>query len=251
MNELTTQSYWEGYYNKNHASKKHIINVCSYYDKFWKVIFEDNCQGKTLIEIGGFPGRYLAYLTSKYELNPTCLDYNSDISQLEASFKIMGVKQYTVLQEDFTKYVPKQKYDYVISNGFIEHFEDFDNILDLHSQYLKPGGKMLVMIPNKRYFRQVYGYLCDYKNLKAHNLKSMRLGVFKEFAKRHDLDVNTLQYYGGFPFAVHQRLNILQKIIYKVARLISKKVINPILMKYPSKYMSASIISIFEKPLDS
>jgi 2-polyprenyl-3-methyl-5-hydroxy-6-metoxy-1,4-benzoquinol methylase len=246
-NKLTTKAYWEGYYSKDHTNKQHIINVCSYYDDFWQQLIGEQNKGKSIIEIGGFPGRYLAYLSSKFELTPTCLDYNSDASQIENSFKIMEVNNFTILQEDFTVFRPTQQYDYVISNGFIEHFDDFNSILDLHAQYLKPGGKMLIMIPNKRYLRQVYGYLCDYKNLKAHNLKSMKLSVFRKFAKRNNLNIETLQYYGGFPFSVHQKQNLFQKVLSKSFRLIFKKM-NPTLMKHPSKYLSASIISIFEKP---
>jgi len=247
-NKLTTKKYWEAYYKQDYTNKQHIISVCSYYDKFWDQLITTNSSiGKTIIEIGGFPGRYLAYLSSKYGLTPTCLDYNSDTSQIEASFKTMGVSNYNILQEDFTNYKPKQQYDFVISNGFIEHFDDFETILDLHVQYLKPGGMMLVMIPNKRYFRRIYGYLCDYKNLKAHNLKCMKLKTFKTFASRNKLTLNTLQYYGGFPFAVHQQLNVFQKIIYKIT-IGCFKILNPSLMKHPSKYLSASIIAIFEKP---
>ena len=67
-NKLTTKKYWENYYNKNYGNKSHIISVCSFYDTFWEQLFGDDSKGKTIIEIGGFPGRYLAYLSSKYNL---------------------------------------------------------------------------------------------------------------------------------------------------------------------------------------
>lgn len=243
-NKLTTKTYWEQYYKHSHANAKHIVKVCSYYDKFWSNFFDGNCKDKTLIEIGGFPGRYLAYLSHTYNVIPTCLDYNSNQSQIEETFKVMKIKKYDIIQADFTTYEPTQEYDFVISNGFIEHFDDFNNILDQHVKYLKPGGKMLVMIPNKRYLRKWYGLICDNKNLKAHNLKSMSIRVFKNFAQRNNLKIDTLQYYGGFPYTVHQKLNIFQKMIYKSIRIVFKEIINPILMNYPSKYLSNSIIFI-------
>ena len=245
-NKLTTQEYWENYYNKNYGNKNHIVSVCSYYDAFWDQIFGEDSSGKTIIEIGGFPGRYLAYLASKYNLVPTCLDYNSDTTQIEATFKVMGVTDYTIIQEDFTEYSSMEQYDFVISNGFIEHFEDFNTILDNHVSYLKDDGKLFIMIPNKRYLRRIYGYLCDYRNLKAHNLDSMRFKVFRNFAKKHYLKTKVLQYYGGFPYAVHQKLNAFQNLLYKITYKVFK-FLNPFLKKYPSKFYSASIISIFEK----
>lgn len=245
--KLTSKAYWENYYKISHAKKDHIIQVCSYYNNFWDVLFDENSKDKSFIEIGGFPGRYLAYVSSEYGVKPICLDYNTDSSQIEASFKVMNINNYEIIQEDFLRYKPKKLYDFVFSNGFIEHFEDYKEIMDLHLAYLKPGGKLIMMIPNKRYFRKIYGYLCDYKNLKAHNLQCMNLSVFKKFAQRNHLKIRLLQYYGGFPFSVHQELNLLQKVVYKLVRGFSKKIINPILMKHPSKYLSASIIAIFEK----
>ena len=245
--KLTTKQYWESYYNKDHADKEHINSVCSYYDVFWNMLIDENSSEKSIIEIGGFPGRYLAYLALKYDLQPTCLDYNSDTSQIDATFKIMKVKNYHILQRDFTKYVPENQYDYLISNGFIEHFKNFDEILDLHTQYLKPEGKMLIMIPNMKGYIRFYKYLVDYKNLKVHNIRCMSLDVFKQFAKRNNLRIIYLDYHGGFPYNVHQKLDIIRKFIYKGHWFIFKKWLNKKLIKKPSPYFSSSIIAIFEK----
>ncbi|WP_418513625.1 methyltransferase domain-containing protein [Corallibacter sp.] len=245
--KLTTKTYWESYYSHNHADKKHITTVCGYYNDFWKTFIDSKNKASTIIEIGGFPGRYLAYLSSKFKLLPTCLDYNSDTSQIEASFRIMNVETYSVLQKDFTKYKTPQTYNYVLSNGFVEHFEDYNHILDLHVDYLAPKGRMLIMIPNMRGYIRFYKYLVDYQNLKIHNLKCMKLKVFKDFAQRHDLKVIHLGYFGGFPLGVHQKSNLFQKLIYKGHRLVFKYVANRLLLKKPSRFFSSSIITILEK----
>lgn len=244
---LTTQEYWESYYTSTQVNRKRIESVCSYYDGFWNQFIEDKKEEQSLIEIGGFPGRYLAYIGSKYKVKPTCLDYNSDKQVIESTFELMGVDDYHIIQEDFTKFKTQKQYDYVISNGFIEHFEDFDTILDLHIDYMKDQSKLMVMIPNMRGYIKFYKYLVDYKNLKIHNLKCMHLKVFRDFAERHDLKINYLSHYGGFPLGVHQKSNILQKITYKVHRLFFKFLLNPYLMKHPSRYFSSTIIAIFEK----
>lgn len=245
--KLTTKAYWEQYYAHNHAQKKHIIHVCSAYDKYWDILIQQNAQNKSLIEIGGYPGRYLAYVGSRYNLNVTCLDYNSDTAQIKNCLKAMEVHNYELLVEDFTTYEPENQYDFLLSNGFIEHFENFDEILDLHVKYLKKNGRMLVMIPNMRGYIKFYKYLVDYKNLKIHNLKSMRKTVFESFAERNNLKVIHLSYFGGFPLNVHQKLNFLQKVIYKIHRLLFKNFLNSFIEKYPSSFYSSGIIGIFEK----
>lgn len=244
---LTSKNYWETYYKANHSSKEHIVNVCSYYDKFWAAFFGENASNKKCIEIGGFPGRYLAYVASKYKVKPTCLDYNSDVNQIQAAFQVMGVEDYEIIQKDFFKYQPNQSYDFVFSNGFIEHFENFEEVLDLHVNYVEKGGKLLIMVPNMRGYIRIYKYLVDYKNLKTHNLKSMSLEVFKSFSKRNDLKINYLSYLGEFPHNPHQKGNLMQKYFVKIHRVLFKKWANKWVNKYPSKYYSSLILGIFEK----
>lgn len=247
VDKLTSKTYWETYYKKNHAKKEHIEIVCSYYDSIWELYVKKQDKKQSLLEIGGFPGRYLAYLAKKYELEPTSLDYNSDSSQIKDAFKAMDVNTYHIIQEDFTQYHPNKTYDYVMSNGFIEHFENYSQILDLHVNYLAENGRLLVMIPNMRGYIRFYKYLVDYKNLKVHNLKCMKLKIFRDFAKRHHLSILHLDYFGGFPFSVHQKHHFLQRQIYRMHRLFFKFIANPWVERHPNKYLSSAIIAIFEK----
>lgn len=160
----------------------------------------------------------------------------------------MDVEAYQYICTDFLEHTPSPQYDLIFSNGFIEHFTNYVEVLDKHVAYLKPGGAMMVMIPNKRYLRKIYGYLVDYKNLKAHNLECMRLDLFEDFAKRNNLAINYLSYYGGFGFRVHQPLNWLQRFIYHPVRFLSIK-LHGVLSRNPSKWYSGTIIAVFSKPL--
>ncbi|RIA10262.1 methyltransferase family protein [Flavobacteriaceae bacterium MAR_2010_72] len=247
QNALTSKTYWEAYYKNNPVDRAHIRNVCGFYDEFWDQFFSEAGNDDTLIEIGGFPGRYLAYLSSKYKLNPICLDYNSDVDKIQSAFATMGVANYQIIQEDFLEFKPKQQYDYVMSNGFVEHFKNFDDILDLHMPYLKSRGKLLIMIPNMRGYIRWYKWLVDYQNLKIHNRKCMSLNVFKAFSIRNNLNILHLGYFGYFPYNVHQSLNSFQKLIYNFHRILFKKGLNKIVYKYPSSLFSSTIIAIFEK----
>lgn len=248
MDRLTDQKYWEKYYSNAQTQKNQIISVVSNYDKYWDILIEnnENKNKKTIVELGGYPGRFLAYLSHKYNLSPTCLDFNSDKGKIEQSMKAFDIVDYDIIQADILNFEPKIKYDIVISNGFIEHFKDFETVLNNHNLYLKDGGTMLVMIPNKRWLRKWYGYLVDYKNLKAHNLKCMDKSIFKNFAKKNNYQLLENTYFSGFPYSVHQKLNFFQKIIYHLTRLIFKK-INPFLERNPSKFYSSSLISIYKK----
>lgn len=244
---LTTKEYWEKYYAKGYANKEKIIYVCKPYEKYWNILLSDIEPEKNLIEIGGYPGRFLAYLSWRYKIHTTCLDYNSDTEQIKGCYNVMGINEYEILKKDFTTYIPQKKYDYVTSNGFVEHFENYDKILDLHMQYLKPNGSMLIMLPNMRGYIKWYKYVNDYNNLKMHNLKIMSLKVFKKFAERNNLKIKHLSYFGTFPYNVHQKHNFFQKVIYKLHRLAFKFFLDKYVERYPSKWFSSSIMCVLEK----
>lgn len=207
-------------------------------------------SAKTIIEIGAFPGRFLAYLSAKYSLKATALDYNSEIDRINDAFTVMyGSRLEELIKADFLRHTPVTGYDIVLSIGFIEHFANYEEILDRHLLYLNQGGVLVIMIPNKRNFRRLYGYLLDYRNLKAHNLRSMRLSVFRSFASRNRLKIRHLAYQGGFPYRVHQDLNLFQKVIYKAVRAFSL-VLNPFFEKYPCRLWSGTIVAILTKEND-
>lgn len=247
MNKLTDQAYWEKYYSQTKTNKKQIQSIISEYDSFWDTLISSvDDKPKTILEIGGYPGRFLAFLADKYQLEPTCLDFNSDIQKINESMQSFGIVDYHIIQADITNYIPDTEYDIVISNGFIEHFENYEFIMDVHTKFLKKGGAMLIMVPNKRWLRKWYGYLVDYKNLKAHNLRCMNFKTFIDFSKRNKLKLQRLEYFSGFPFTVHQKLNFFQNLIFIPTRLFFKK-INPFLAKHPSRFYSSSLIAIYKK----
>jgi len=248
MKKLTSQNYWETYYSNASIDTNKISQIVGNYDKYWQILVDKNDAkpAKTLIEIGGYPGRYLAYLSDKYKLKTTSLDYNSDTEKIKAVMQAFKVEDYELIQADIFSHQPTQKYDIVFSNGFIEHFENYDTVLDKHIGYLNDGGTLLVMVPNKRWFRKWYGYLVDYKNLKAHNLKCMKKSVFENFGKRNNLQLLNLEYFGGFQYSLHQDPNLIQKIIYKTTKIIFTK-INPYIIKNPTKYFSSVLVAVYKK----
>lgn len=243
----TDKKYWENYYADSKVSQNQIITICSIYDKFWDILINScNSQPKNILEVGAYPSRYLAYLAWKYTLTPTAIDINSDRETIVKSLQSMGIDNYNVICKDFTKWTSPSTYDLVISIGFIEHFDNYDDILDQHLKLLGKNGSILIRIPNKKGLRRLYGILCDKKNLNRYNLKCMKIDVFKKFAIRNNLDIHLLDYYGSFQYSVHQKLNIIQLIIYKIVRYFSLKYKN-YMLDNPSWLYSAGIVGVFSK----
>ncbi len=245
QDSLTDQQYWETYYQKASTQKETVMKIGDSFSAIWD-IWMKSCRKKpeTVIEIGAYPGRYIGYFGRKFGLKPTGLDFNSDRSKIEETMKVMEVDNYEYIQADLFKHEPDKKYDLVFSNGFIEHFDDYQKVLDKHLDYLSPEGSLLIMIPNKRYLRKWYGMLLDRKNLRIHNLNCMNFDTFETFAKKNNLKIEYLKYSGGFGYPVHEPLNnIFKRVLYGLVSRIFKK-LNPWLERHPSKYWSTLIICV-------
>jgi cyclopropane fatty-acyl-phospholipid synthase-like methyltransferase len=246
MTKFPTQNYWEGYYQTSSAEIEQVKAICSVYDSLWDKLITSNDNPRTIIEIGAYPGRYLAYLSQKYDLIPTALDYNPDKSKIEETFQNFGIHNYEILVSDFQKLNNDKKYDIVISNGFIEHFDNYKLIFKKHGDLLNEGGTMLIMVPNKRYFRKWFDWICDLDNLKIHNTKCMSRKELHALASDNNLQIIVIDYFGVFAFNVHQSLNLFQKVIYKITRIIFRK-LNPYIAAKPNKYFSSVLYGIYKK----
>jgi SAM-dependent methyltransferase len=244
---LTSNSYWNTYYEKSPEEARTIVKICGAYDWFWeKGIQCCSDYPKSVLEVGAFPGRYLAYLGSRYKLKVTGIDFNPDEGKFHRTLKALDVEgKYHCV--DFFDFRTDEQFDLVLSNGFVEHFVNYDEVLDRHAKLVRPGGVLLLMIPNKRFLRSVYGNLVDRANQRVHNLKCMRLSAFRDFAARNSLSIEYLSYYGGFPYRVHQSLSPAQKMIYYPTRMIAVR-INPWLAKFPNRFWSGTIVGIFKRP---
>ena len=101
-NRYTDKKYWEHYYQTSNIKIDRIKNIVGLYDEYWDKLI-NSCKETpgTIIEIGAYPGRYLAYLSWKYNLQPTALDFNSDTTKIEDCFKSFNVSNYKFIQTDF------------------------------------------------------------------------------------------------------------------------------------------------------
>lgn len=246
-NEITNKPYWELYYKNKTVDIDVIKNTGKVYDHYWSTCINEKTA--SVIEIGAFPGRYLAYLADKYKLHPTGLDFQSDLSLIEQTFEALGIKDYGLINEDFLKWEAKTKYDLVLSIGFVEHFENYEEVIAKHFQILNENGEVFFQIPNKRYLRKWYGMIADRENLKAHNLRVMSLKVFEQAAIKNGMEIKTLEYFGPFQYALHgMGNNAFRKFMFNASRFLFKTLkLNRLVEKYPSKFWSASIICILKK----
>ena len=197
--ELTEVEFWDDYW----ANCK-LPNVVDYNFSFERCLAAalketlPNVQGEVL-EIGCAPGKWLAFMATEFKLKPNGIEYSeAGMQATTKNFQLLGLTSGRIQTGDFFQIVPDRQFDVVMSFGFIEHFSDVDAVVSRHLQWLKPGGTLILGVPN---FRGVYYFLqklLDKGILEKHNLDVMCPEYFYHLADCHELKPVAIRYIGSF-----------------------------------------------------
>jgi SAM-dependent methyltransferase len=109
-------------------------------------------QGKRLIELGAGNSRYLPGLAMRFGVLVSGLDYSAVGADLaRRNLAEAGVEAEVVVADLFDPPVGWQgRFDYVMTFGVVEHFDDTAAVIRAAARYLAPRGRMLTLIPNMR-----------------------------------------------------------------------------------------------------
>ncbi len=196
MGQLTTRKDWE--VRKPEAGEARGVMFEDIFQKFLKKTSDKSC-----FEIGCVPGTYLAYICKNFGYSAEGIDYLENTAEITGeTLNKAGIKDYNIYEGDFTQWQIPGQYDLVCSFGFIEHFsgDTEKEVAAKHVRLLKPGGLLMMDVPNFRYGQYLIHMLLDKKNLIEHNCRTMSLSYFRHLAETHNLEVLYLSYYGG-PFS--------------------------------------------------
>lgn len=110
----------------------------------------ENPAGKKLIEIGCGGSRWLAYFHRTHGCQISGIDYSPQgCAATQDLLHRMGIAG-DIMQGDLFDPPSDQieKFDFVFSNGLVEHFADTASAVSACAAYLKPGGMMITLVPN-------------------------------------------------------------------------------------------------------
>ena len=132
------------------------------------------------------------------------------------------------------------------SFGFIEHFENFTEIIKLHDKLLQDDGFIIITTPNFRGIiqRMLHAYL-DYPNLQLHNLDCMRPDIWKSEFRKLGYSVIFSGYFGNFNFWINkENKRMFKRIITKAIRKAT-----PFLRKLPNSSFYSPYCGIIVKKI--
>jgi len=155
------------------------------------------------LEVGSAPGLNLVYINKTYGYDTYGIDYSEvGVKLNQQIFAANNINPENVIHADFFADSFQEQYresfHMVCSYGFIEHFTDTENVLDKHLNLLKPGGRLIVSVPNLRGFNRVLMTIFNKENLDIHYLDLMKKERFRQAFTRPDLSPLLCDYYGTF-----------------------------------------------------
>lgn len=240
LNIKSSEKDWEIRYNNIKEFNK---NDCLNY--FIKKYFSNNIEEKTCFEIGCYPGRYLNTFGSLgYKIGG--IDYyTGSKNYLEKLFTSKKYKITNFYENNIFDFNNNTKYSIVCSFGFIEHFVNWKNILDIHINLVEENGYLLITAPNFNNFLQkkLRKYL-DKKNLEKHELESISIKKWTEYLENNGFKKIYAGYIGNFDFWYEEDQN---RILFKKLILIIINKLSWILKPIKGKLFSAHCVIIFKK----
>jgi 2-polyprenyl-3-methyl-5-hydroxy-6-metoxy-1,4-benzoquinol methylase len=182
-------------------------------------------EGKTMLEVGSAPGEVLI----EYHQKTGCIPYGVEYSEPgvevnRANFEAHGLDPNNVLHSDFfSEDFLKQHqntFDVVYSGGFIEHFDDPKNVVARHVDLAKPGGMIMIAIPNLRGINRVLCTLLAPWLLPLHNLDIMRLREFRALFDDPRVETLLCRYHGTFSVNVIHDSNREKTLRQRLVRVL-------------------------------
>lgn len=226
MKNLATLDYWSNTF-QNQSIKLNDNDVI----KLWILKYLKFDKNESCIEIGCYPGKYLT-IAGDYGVQINGVDFIEDVIKLPAIFSEKGYNTGAFICEDFTKSTINRKFNYVMSFGFIEHFDKWETILEKHCELVSKDGYLIIEAPNfKGFFQKTPRFIFDYPDLKRHNLNSMDLNKWVDILEANGFEIITAEYFGNYRLWFDRSYN--NKIILFFRKLVLfflkclKKIIYP------------------------
>jgi len=242
VTSVVPQRYWDSLYENlepRYDSQTNIL-FADLFDRFLK-------PGGTCFEVGCYPGNFLIHLGRRFNYEVSGIDATPFVlTRMPERLRQHGLKIGRFYHGDFLQFQPEHLYDVVCSFGFIEHFTNFENVMEKHLRMVAPGGTLIVSCPNFRYAQFVFHRLLDPVNLSRHVLAAMDLSRWRQVLTRNGMEILHHDYYrtAGFWADTPRPGRLASHAVYYVKRI--NQVID-LRMNYPNRFLSPYMISISRK----
>jgi len=207
--DFVSQQHWDESYLETEFSRPES-------DNFLRLSLQKyipSVQHGKAMEVGCYPGGYLSVLGDLgYELNG--VDLTPKTKQLHEHLTDAGYQVGRISHADFITFATTEKYQVVTSFGFIEHFENYWEVIMKQAELVAEKGYLVISAPNFRgFFQQAFHRLFDTPNLRRHNLKSMNPEEWAAMLKGLGFEIIFSGYGGGALFWMNNDQSRIQHFL--------------------------------------
>lgn len=253
--QLTQKEFWDDVWNKirlpviiEPTSKepitKEILRI------FRNFLPKDRLS---VVEIGGAPGQFVAYLSKYHGYEASIIEYSkTGCQKTEENFKLLGIDVKIYNRDFLSDLSDLPRFDLVFSMGFIEHFNELDDILYRHINLLKKGGILILGVPNFGGINQKVLARTAPKMLSMHNIEAMDIKRWNVIESQYGLTPLFKGYIGGFEPKILKRCenrtfrNLSIRYFFKILHYLMLPF--PFLRAHNSPAWSAYLLGIYKLP---
>jgi SAM-dependent methyltransferase len=249
---LTDKNFWNNYWANvklpSVVDKNHSFDRCL--SKELEQV-TSNLMGE-IFEIGCAPGKWIGFLSLTNKLIPSGIEYSPIGVELTLkNLDMLKIKSGEIINGDFFAIEPHKNFDIVMSLGFIEHFDNPEEVIAQHLKWLKPGGTLIIGVPNFAGITKLIQSQLDKSLLDKHNLNTMDIDFFKEIGSKFKLSIRSIKYLGSFepdlPIPVKRfgnPIQIILKLFLIIMRIIRKK---DFIDNFNNRFFSSYMLAVYEK----
>jgi SAM-dependent methyltransferase len=249
---LTSQSQWDNYWQgtvlpvevqrgTNHADDQ-ILDVIERHVPL--------SAGLRVVEVGGAPGQFLAYLVARYPIEGHVLDYSATgCAKTTENFRLLQRAVHVHQADLFSDPLPGP-FDVAFSLGLIEHFNDLQNVIARHVALLKPGGWLVVGCPNFTGVNHWFLRRLQPQLLAEHNLNTMRAENWDTFERALSLRRVFRGYIGGLEpalFSKSEQPSLRAFLLKRLARLTRRAIPSAVLHRIGGQRFSQYLLGVYQR----
>jgi len=197
---LTTKKQWENRWVNYSASIDSLDPNKPVFRERHKLFkkFIPKAENETMIEVGAYPGTFLNYFYKYFGYKPWGVEYVERCANHATEMLRNSDIPATIICKDIFELNPNDfmeqgGWDLTVSFGFVEHFTDPTEAITKHVEITRPGGLIVISIPNHAGINGWITRKLDYEIWKQHNLMSLK--DLKKIVKNED-DTNIV--YSGY-----------------------------------------------------
>jgi 2-polyprenyl-3-methyl-5-hydroxy-6-metoxy-1,4-benzoquinol methylase len=124
----------------------------AWHQAFLRAFGDSGGRGRRLLELGCGGSAFLPYFARQMHFDVCGIDYSEGGCELAREMCRRNAVDARIICADFFR-APKElsgTFDAVVSFGVVEHFTDTASTIAKFSEFLRPGGILLTVVPNMR-----------------------------------------------------------------------------------------------------